>query len=405
MDIESIFNESIQENQKIEYKNYFFEDGKLNSLGNKQKNTLLKEITSFANSEGGNIIIGIAEDDNHNPEIMSDVGVNSETWEEWEQSFRLLCKSKIRPVLHGLSCKLIEYNNKYLIEIEIPKSILKPHSFYDGNKDEFYIRYGNISNHMSYDDLRRSFTELDSIESNVSTFRDNRIAMILNNEIFNNFENETILVLHIIPNWSMGLSNSIDMDVVDLDIVEEENLFDVFSPRSSSGHRRGELNYNTDGVIVSYGENLGFSEFPVDSYTQIFHNGAIESVEVRMMNYSKKQNNIIDNKNRYIYNLKDMGKLLYDNILRNCRLLREANVPKPYNVSVSILNGKGKKAIRDNDFGYLTKSLPREIIKFIPAYITEDRSIEESLTPLFMSFANSFGLKELNILEDIKENH
>ena len=44
------------------------------------------------------------------------------------------------------------------------------------------------------------------------------------------------------------------------------------------GSRRGEISYNSDGMIVTYGENR---EFPVMSYSQLFHNGSIESVEIR----------------------------------------------------------------------------------------------------------------------------
>lgn len=399
MEIQEILNEKFQESQKLEYKDYFFEDGKLNSLKPKQKNTLLKEICSFANADGGTIIIGIGEDENHNPNISNDVGVNKETWEQWEQSFRLLCKSKIRPVLHGINCKLVENKKNNLISIEIPKSILKPHAFFDGNKDEFYIRYGNMCNHMSYDDLKRSFTEFESIQSKILNFRDNRISMIINNEIFGDFQNETILVLHVIPHWSIGLSNSIDMNIIDREVLKQDNSFDVFSPTPLGKSRRGILNYNTDGIVVSYGREYGFDEFPVMSYTQFFHNGAIESVEVRMMNYSESDTK----EEKYIYNWGKMEELLYTKISSFCSLLEKVNLPRPYNVFVSILNAKGKKTIL-NEWGDLSQPLPRDIIKSISAYISEGVSLEKALVPLFTSLANSFGIEKpinnMNINKD-----
>lgn len=138
VNIENILNEKLQEGQHLEYKDYYFENGKFNSLGQKQKNTLAKEICAFANAEGGTIVIGISEDKNHNPTEYSDTGVNQETFEQWEQSFRLFCKSKIRPVVHGIKCKLIDKDGNNLISIEVPKSIIKPHAFYDGNRDDFF---------------------------------------------------------------------------------------------------------------------------------------------------------------------------------------------------------------------------------------------------------------------------
>lgn len=301
----------------------------------------------------------------------------------------MLCKSKIRPVLHGINCKLEKNNEDNLIIIEVPKSILKPHAFFDGNKEEFYIRYGNMCNHMSYDDLKRSFTELDSIQSKIFSFRDNRISMILNNEIFGDFQNETILVLHVIPHWSIGLRNSIDINVIDREILKEDNSFDVFSPTPLGASRRGSLNYNTDGIIVSYGREYGIDKFPVKSYTQSFHNGAIESVEIRMMNYSES-NNLEE---KYIYNWGEMEELIYKKIDSFCSLLEKINVPKPYNVFVSILNAKGKRAIL-NEWNEFSKPLPRDIIKSIPAYISEDIPLNKALIPLFTSLANSFGVEK-----------
>ena len=386
MDIHELLTNKLQENQKLEYKKYSFKDGKFNSLEQKQRSAFLKEICSFANAEGGTLVVGIGEDDNHNPIAASDVGVNKDTWEMWEQSFRSFCKTKIRPVLHGIACTLVEYNDEFLITIDIPKSILKPHAFYDGNRDEFYIRYGNMCNHMSYDDLKRSFTELESIQSKISSFRDNRLAMLLNGEIFGDFENETILVLHIIPHWSIGLSNYIDINSINREAVKQDNSFDVFSPTSRGSSRRGNLSFNTDGMLVSYGERR---ETPVMSYSQLFHNGAIESVEVRLMNY----HNQYHPEEKFVYDWYTMEKMIHQRISSYCNLQEKAGVPKPYNVFVSILNAKGKRAIL-NEFGDLSEPLPRDIIKSIPAYISEDSSFDEALRPLFTSLANSFGMEK-----------
>lgn len=382
IDIENILNEKLQENQHLEYKDYFFENGKFNSLGQKQKNTLAKEICSFANAEGGTIIIGISEDELHNPMECSDIGIDCETFEQWEQSFRLFCKSKIRPVLHGIKCEIIEKGDKNLISIEVPKSILKPHAFYDGNKDEFFIRYGNICSHMNYDDLKKAFTEIDSIQNKVFKFRDNRISMILNDEIAGNIGDKAILVLHIIPNWSMGMNCYVDFRKVKYD-----DSLDVFSPTQfGNGSRRGTLLYNADGMMINY----GYGNSSVMSYTQLFHNGAIESIEVRMMNCEANE---LNNNSTCIYKWYELEMLLCQKIYEFCNVLGKINVPKPYNVFASILNAKNKKAIIDC-FGELSSPLSRDIIKSMPAYLDEDSNFDEAMYPLLTSLANSFGLEK-----------
>lgn len=341
-----------------------------------------KKFALLLTAQGGTIIIGIAEDEKHNPTASSDTGVEQEAFEAWEQSFRLVCKTKIRPVLHGIECSIVKHNGIYLISIEIPKSILRPHAFYDGNRDEFYIRYGNICNQMSYDDLKRSFTELESIQSKILSFRDNRLSMILNDEVVGDSLDQTNLVLHMIPHWSMGLGNYIDLNK-----VKQDFSFDVFSPTPLGGSRRGDLGFNTDGMIVTYGHD----EFPVMSYSQLFHNGSIESVEIRMMNFSSNSEN-----ERHIHKWWEMEELIYKRINDFSHVLGKTSIPKPYTVFVSILNAKGKKAIVDS-FGDLSKPLPREIIKSIPAYISEENSLKEALAPLFTSLANSFGMEQAQI--------
>ena len=387
IEIDELLSNKVQENQSLEYKAYNFENGKFNTLDQKHKSTLIKEICAFANAQGGTIILRIGEDENHNPTAASGTGVTEELFEQWEQSFRLFCKTKIRPVLHGIDCTSIEYNGVHLVRIEVPKSILMPHAFYDGNRDEFYIRYGNICNHMSYDDLKRSFTELESIQSKISNFRDNRLSMIVNDEVIGDFESDTIMALHVVPYWSMGLNNYIDFND-----VKHNSVFDVFSPTPmGGGSRRGEISYNSDGMIVTYGENR---EFPVMSYSQLFHNGSIESVEIRMMNFIAKSGG-----NKYIYNWGQIERIIYTKVNDFCNLMETAGIPKPYNVFVSLLNAKGKQAIT-NQFNDLSRPLPRDIIKSIPAYISEDSTLKESLVPLFDSLANSFGLEKSHFMKN-----
>lgn len=49
INIENLLIEKVQENQNLEYKNYFFKDGKFNYLDQRQRNALLKEVCAFAN--------------------------------------------------------------------------------------------------------------------------------------------------------------------------------------------------------------------------------------------------------------------------------------------------------------------------------------------------------------------
>ena len=73
--VDELLSNKVQENQTLEYKEYNFENGKFNSLEQKQRSTLIKEICAFANAQGGTLILGIGEDENHNPTAAFGTGV------------------------------------------------------------------------------------------------------------------------------------------------------------------------------------------------------------------------------------------------------------------------------------------------------------------------------------------
>lgn len=378
MKLQEVWDLKLPESQNLEYKRYVFDGGKFKSLTEKEKNKLGQVISSFANSDGGSIIIGITEDENHNPSILTDVGVNNEEFENWEQSFRQYISSKIKPVIYGIDCYIEQVEDKNLIKIDVPMSLTKPHAINNGSKDELYIRYGNMTNPMLLDDLRNAFEDKNITENKIINFKNERLSMILGNEILGDLDNNSALVIHIIPETSVKLNNYIDLKK-----AEDKQKLDVFSPTPLGGIRRGNVIYNMDGLFVHY---EAFNVLP-NSYTQLFHNGSLEVTEVRLMN----QLNESDNKS-YIYDWWKLERLLVSKIYSLTNVMQEIQISKPYYVFVTLLNVKERQSL-----GYLElypeKPITRNIAKSVVAYITEESSFEESLYPLLTSLANVFGLK------------
>lgn len=378
MKLQEVWDLKLPESQNLEYKRYVFDDGKFKSLTEKEKNKLGQVISSFANSDGGSIIIGITEDENHNPSILTDVGVNNEEFENWEQSFRQYISSKIKPVIYGIDCYIEQVEGTNLIKIDVPMSLTKPHAINNGSKDELYIRYGNMTNPMLLDDLRNAFEDKNITENKIINFKNERLSMILGNEILGDLDNNSALVIHIIPETSVKLNNYIDLKK-----AEDKQKLDVFSPTPLGGSRRGNVIYNMDGLFVHY---EAFNALP-NSYTQLFHNGSLEVTEVRLMNQLNEPDNKI-----YIYDWWKLERLLVSKIYSLTKVMQEIQISKPYYVFVTLLNVKDRQSL-----GYLElypeKPITRNIAKSVVAYITEESSFEESLYPLLTSLANVFGLK------------
>ena len=383
LDIEQVYLNKLPESQKLEYKNYYFKDGKFNQLSDSNKNKLAKEITAFANAEGGSVIIGIGEDDNHNPTLIKHIGVDKNTFEIWEQSFRQYISSKIKPVIYGIECCIQEINGKFLIVIEVPKSLSAPHAFNDGNKDSFHIRYGNTTNAMRLEELKIAFQSRELIEQKILNFRDDRLAKINSGEKIDGIDGKAMLVLHLIPEWSMYLNS-----YVNLDGLKDVYKLDVFSPDRNEGSKRrsGNISYNSEGLQISAFNLDGL----VDSYSQAFYNGSIESVEIRMMNKPSTSRYGVTT----IWRWDLFEKYLVSKIKDFIDVLEEIGIPKPYYIFATLLNVKGMFSTY-GDWEDVTPGGPltSNIIKIVPAYFSVENTLPQALLPMATNLAHVFGFQ------------
>lgn len=96
-------------------------------------NTMAKEMVSFANSEGGKILIGVNDAGN-----IVGISQNLQNKEEWIMNIaRNNCIPAINPKI-----TFEEIINKTIIVVEVDKGLDKP---YCTNKDVFYIRVGSTN--------------------------------------------------------------------------------------------------------------------------------------------------------------------------------------------------------------------------------------------------------------------
>lgn len=387
INIQEIWDNKLSEDQKLEYKQYFFTNGKFSSISDKEKNKLLQVISSFANTTGGTIIIGIGEDDNHNPAQLKDVGINEQNLETWEQSFRQYISSKIKPVIHGIKINLETIENIYLLRIYIPMSLTKPHAVNNGSRDDLYIRYGNMTTPMLFEDIRNAFDEKNITENKIINFKNERLSMILGGEIAGDLEGDTAMVIHIIPQTSMKLNS-----YTDLSKAETNHKIDVFSPTSRSIMRRGYVSYNMDGLLVSYE-----SSKKIAAYTQFFHNGSLEITEIRMMNMDRENRN-----EKFIYSWLKLEEMLINKVRDFTEVMSELEIPKPYLVFVTLLNTKGKQSQGDFE-NYPIKPFIRNVIHSMPAFIIENDNYLNSMYPLITSLSNAFGLKDSQLINAEKK--
>lgn len=363
-DLQALIDNQVFENRELEYKDYSFVGGK---LPDKQKDKFMKEIAAFANTNGGTIILGMQEDENRLPTKLSGAGMGLGDFDGWLSSFKQMVLSRIRPHLHGIECVPVELeDNNIAIVISIPKSYARPHSYWDGNKDEFFMRHVNGIMYMDIDDLRKEFLYTNGLQDKIREFRRERISLILTNECVGDLGNLAKLVIHIIPEWSFELGNIVDL----------KQLYMNSSVHPLSGSS-WNYRYNADGYCI-FGASRLLHYIP--TYTQFFHNGIIEATEVRSISgYREKE----------VYDWSALQGQLMRVITDYGSHLEMLSVPKPWHISATLLNAKGYVTSTGWD---MSAPIDRDIVNSLEGICTEDSPMQDALKVVFNSLSNAFGI-------------
>lgn len=138
MDFEEILSQFPPESSTLEYKRK-----------RASKESIARELVSFANADGGKVVYGVHEEDG---EI---VGFDDfDNFSKFEESFSDLATSRIRPRLN-VNMREIEYDGNTLIGLSVDSSSLL-HSFRD-DKPNFPVRYESITDYMEGDEIAQIY--------------------------------------------------------------------------------------------------------------------------------------------------------------------------------------------------------------------------------------------------------
>lgn len=365
-DLQGLIDDQILEDNELEYKAYSFPDGKINFTDEK-KRKFMKEISAFANTYGGVLIIGIQEDKNNLPVKLNGAGMGLKDFDKWLSSFKQLVLSYIRPHLHGIDCVPVRIDDDNIaIAIFVPKSYARPHGVWGGGQLEFVMRHSNGIAPMDIDDLRREFLYTNGLQDKIRAFRRERISLILANECVGNLGNLAKLVIHIIPEWSFELGN----------LIELKKLYRNDSVYPISGVNL-DYRYNADGYCIF---DFDRSTNQIQSYTQFFRSGIVEATEIYYISGIK---------DKEVYNWLSLQEKLKQIIIKYCNQLEILNVPKPWHISASLLNAKGYVTRTEQG---ISAPIERDIVNSMEGICTEEHSLQEAIKPVFDSLSNAFGI-------------
>ncbi len=124
--------------------------------GDYAKQSIFKELVAFANSEGGWLVLGLKETDDH-PKRVAGISAIPDC-HELVSRFERAAQDWIDPPLPSLTCRGIQIGNiqnKGVIVFRVPRSSVAPHRLYKkGRSQEAYKRIGDESKPMKMREIR-----------------------------------------------------------------------------------------------------------------------------------------------------------------------------------------------------------------------------------------------------------
>jgi hypothetical protein len=311
-DLEALLG-NVREGKTIEYKR------ELPAHSDAEKVKLLKAVSSFANTSGGDLIIGLAADGDLASSITGLPLVESD-------SYRL----RVEQVLaSGLEPRLPKYEvhsvqidqDRYALIIRATRSWLAPHRVTINGK--FYGRTSAGSYELDVGELRSAFVQSATLAERIRQFRTDRIAKIAAGVTAFRLLPGGTYVLHVVPFSAFESTAVVPIG----DVSQQPHLFPPIA-RDSPPHWQ----INFDGFVTA--SNADGPSKPQRSYVQVFRSGAIEALNSSL---TLGESNNIPLPTVLAATIKYAAKYAHS--------LQSIGIEPPYAVLASMVDVQGKKLL------------------------------------------------------------
>jgi len=372
-DLNNLISTGVPESPTIDYKR----DNYGNSDSDKRE--FLADVSSFANTIGGDIVIGIDEADGLPTTIKPlTVDIDAEV-----RRLETIALSGIEPRLTNLRIRSIPVTGGHAIIVRVPRSFIPPHRVIAQNSNRFHARAGSKKYEPNVEQLRHLFTDAPQILERIRSFQADRLVKITVGETPTPLGPLGKVVLHAIP----------------LPSFVDGRMADIVSKLVKGSHvpcPLDELSFlpkyavNLDGYL-SYSEDSGYAR---KAYAQFFRNGAIEGVgELRSD----------DNISSYFIT-QNLTNLIVSRAQQYLAVLKAYDLGLPIYIFISLCNATRVDYRYADVSGVVHKSpqLSREIVSLPEIYIDDfDVDVIDVMRPAFNTLWNAVGFMSCDRYNDL----
>jgi hypothetical protein len=372
-DLEGLIINKVPEGKALEFKR------ELPGPSDKGNVKILQSITSFANTNGGELLYGVDARDGIPVGLP---GIDGPSADAIQLRIENLCKDGVQERLPHLSFTFIPVDNdKTVLVIRIPKSWASPHRVTTGGHAHFYGRKTG-SYRMDVSELRSAFSLSQSIADKAREFRSGRLQRILANDTPVPVSSAGKLVLHVIAASAFDPSTGVG-------VVPSKEQRSKFAP---IGWVQNSEHLNFDGYVSYTSFNT-----PNVSYTQQFRSGIIESLLA-------------------FEELHDGGHFLMPHwyeirlikaVENHISALEQLGSSSPFFVFLSFLGIAQYQLIINirggGGFDYARRKLDRDTLILPTVAIEDSKQIGSGMRALFDMVWNAFGLERSRYFNDESE--
>lgn len=265
-DIAELCSNTVSESQVLEFKQ---ELPKSNDRG---KAEFLKDVTSFANADGGQLVFGISELKGA-ASAVSRIEVD-----DIDAELRRLSQildSGIEPRLSGLKIEYVEVEQFVVFVVKIPKSFDAPHRYLFNGHSKFVTRNGTHVSEYSYDQLRSAFDKSLARSLVIDQNWQETIDQAESGKTWRPIVEGPICICQIAP-----LSSAEKRQIVDLEKANENYAQLMFSDWGGASSR-----FNYEGLAVY----AGYSEPELAGLVQVNRTGTITAYRRGGLVYENKE--------------------------------------------------------------------------------------------------------------------
>lgn len=361
-------------------------DYKRDAYGNRDedKKELLKDVSSFANTTGGDILIGVDEDKGVPVGIPGVILADVD-----KEKLRLegIIRQGLEPRIDFGIHHVTLPSGSFVLIVRVKESLLFPHRVvYQGKFGEFWGRSSAGKFSMDTNELRRAFTLSDSIYEQIRAFRQNRVHQVVNDETPLPMTKGGKLMLHLVPVASFRSRQAFDVATI-------PNFATRFPPMASSGW---DNRLNLDGHVTYAHGNQSSDCW---SYTQLFRNGIVECVLSDIIKPDGQEGKILLAAH---YEKEMIYKFQFFNLL--LRSLSELGIQPPVWCFLTLTGVKGARIQAEGYYRGEHRSIDRDVL-MLPECVIDNMQADavKTLLPMFDLIWNASGYaRSLNFDTDGK---